>query len=105
MDWRPIATAPKELVKILVYYDHDADRYWLEKPGQLTDYAAEAESGDFLEGAGVCVAVWGESYMDGNPMEGEPEYRVPGNWFQWANGDCATVCNPTHWMPLPAPPS
>jgi len=52
--WMPIETADRnEKVPVLVEFNHDADPYYdPADPNRLTDYAANAEGGDYLAGAG-----------------------------------------------------
>ena len=105
--WQPIDTAPKDEAKpILVYFDHDADPYQdPNDPVRLTDYAANAESGDYLSGNGVAMAVWRNGYHESDGWEAANSYWVPGGWFAWLDGDAADqVANALFWQPLPEPP-
>ena len=106
-DWEDIGSAPKnETAPILVYFDHDADPYNdPAKPNHLTDYAANAEGGDFLAGKGVAVAIWRDGYHQNDGWEVADKYWMPGGWFAWLNGDATDhVVNALAWRALPAPP-
>ena len=101
--WQDIRTAPKD-ADILVWYDHAADPYQdPANPNCLTDYAAWAESGDFLDGSGVCVARKFPPHREVTDEYGSG-YWLPSAWFAAEMGDYERVVNPTHWMPLPAAP-
>ncbi len=103
---RPIATAPKEVGKdVLVFYDHDADP--CQDPhdeNRLTDYAAWAEGGTFMDGRGWCIAAWQDRHWESTGEYGEG-YWMPAAWFARQNDDYEAVVNPTHWMPLPEEPT
>lgn len=105
MKWQPIETAPKDK-DILVWFEHDADPYQdPDDHSRLTDYAANAESGDFLDGCGFAIAKWCPQQWESEDYYGSG-YWLPSGWF--SRGDFAgyeAVCNPTHWMPLPEPPT
>ena len=101
--WQPIETAPKEK-DILVWYDNEADSYYCpENPSKLTDYAAWADGGPFMDGSGICIAKWHESFWESVDEYGGG-YWLPAYWFAHQGDDYECVVNPTHWMPLPAPP-
>lgn len=102
MEWQPIETAPKDS-DILVWFDHDADPYCDETSGKLTDYAAWAEGGDFMDGMGICIAKWYEDHWESVDEYGGG-YWLPAWWFALENNDYERVVNPTHWMPLPPAP-
>jgi len=107
-EWQLIDTAKRdEKAPILIWFDHDADPYNdPTDPTRLTDYAAVAESGDFLSGKGVAIAVWRDGYHESDGWEAANRYWVPGGWFAWLDGDAADqVANATHWMPLPSAPA
>lgn len=102
--WQPIETAPKNQ-DILAWFDHDADPYQdPNSPGRLTDYAAWAEGGDFLDGKGWTIAKWQPPHFESEDEYGNG-YWLPAYWFARENGDYERVCNPTHWQPLPGPPT
>lgn len=103
MEWQDIATAPRDAM-ILVWFDHSADPYQCpDDADKLTNYATWAESGDFMDGKGVCLAKWQPPYFEAEDEYGSG-YWLPEAWFAFENGDFERVCNPTHWMPLPAAP-
>lgn len=105
MEWQPIETAPKDRA-VLIFYNHAADSYF--EPGGnniLTAYATHAESGDFLDGIGICIARWCDGWFEAEDMYGSG-YHMPGFWFEWLDRDFGDrVCNATHWMPLPDAPN
>jgi hypothetical protein len=77
-EWQPIATAPRDGTKILV---------WIHQ------WAGEIHG--VANATGNEIAYWANGTSD-----------FPGaDWWVCAGGDgYATWCRPTHWMPLPAPP-
>lgn len=102
-EWQQIETAPKDR-DILVWFDHDADPHQHpEDDCRLTDYAAWAEGGDYLDGIGLCIAKWFPSHFEAEDEYGTG-YWLPAWWFALENNDYERVVNPTHWMSLPAPP-
>lgn len=104
MKWQSIETAPKDQ-DILVWYDNDADPYYHDYPSHsLTDYAAWAEGGDFMDGRGLCIAKWFPAHWESTDEYGSG-YWLPAWWFAKESDDYERVCNPTHWMPLPEPPA
>lgn len=79
MDWQPIDSAPKDGRFVLLHVPHGLDC------GVVTvgTYWKETDRGD-----------------DGR--------FLPGNWDGWLGMDSdilSSWCEPTHWMPLPAPPA
>lgn len=106
-EWQDISSAPKDgKTPILVWFDHEADPYTdPANPQRLTDYAANAESGDYFAGKGVAIAVWRDGYHDSDGWESGNEYWVPGHWFGYHNGDATDhAVNALFWKPLPPPP-
>lgn len=105
MEWQPISSAPKDC-DILVWFDHGADAYVEdEETGRLTDYGALAEGEYFLSGEGVAIAKWHDKIWESEDEYGNG-YWLPAGWFSRGDfGDYEVVCNPTHWMPLPNPPT
>lgn len=102
---QPIETAPKDGTKFLAYYNHEAGPYQdPENPNRLTDYAAWAEGGGFLDGKGFCIAVWCDAHFEAEDEYGSG-YWLPAYWFAWENGDCENVVNPVLWWPLPDVPA
>ena len=104
MDWQPIESAPKG-ANILVWFDHSADPYQdPNAPGKLTDYAAWADGRDFMDGKGFCIAKWHPQHFEAEDEYGTG-YWMPAAWFALECDDYERVCNATHWMPLPPPPT
>lgn len=96
MQWNSnMAEAPRDR-PILVFFDHDADPYYDGENGKLTDYAANAEGGDFLPGDGYAVAKWCDGFYESEGFE-YPEYWIPGGWFVRDE----FVCNPVAWCYIP----
>lgn len=103
-DWQPIESAPRDR-DILVWFDHDADPYQdPDNPHLLTDYAAWADGGDFLDGKGIAVAKWQPPHFEAEDEYGTG-YWMPAYWFAREHDDYERVVNPVAWMPLPAPPT
>ena len=103
-EWMNIETAPKDR-DILVWYDNDADTYYNpSNSSRLTDYGAWADGGDFMDGKGICIAKWHPQHWESVDEYGSG-YWLPGWWFALEMDDYARVVNPTHWQPLPPPPT
>lgn len=76
MEWMSIETAPKDGTQIRVAYD-----------GDLVNY----EDGVYWQEEGRCC------------MLGRRAGSFPPGWTSWQAGNLP-VDEPSHWMPLPAPP-
>lgn len=76
MDWQPIETAPKDGVPILAWgYMHDDGGPWFADR---------------------------RSFMGEMPNWHVLFYKDGTGWVGWLDG---SVDGPTHWMPLPPPPT
>ena len=88
--WQPIETAPRDGTEILAVSEPGGTGVILVRWIALQDFIATGEAEDFL--------AQGMSEKD---IE-EPD------WFfaDFAHGDrLSPDCYPTHWMPLPEPPT
>lgn len=78
-EWKPIETAPKD-GQFLAFWPSYRERAWLHEHEPLDDYRT----------------------IDGQVLAASKDHTgrvyVVGNWAQPGSV-------PTHWMPLPAPPS
>lgn len=78
MEWQPIETAPKDGTRIFVW---QPDGRW------RTNSASHGDRGEHVQ-----VVYWH------NP------YNSNSEGF-WVGGTSGRAYRPTHWMPLPSPPS
>lgn len=102
-DWQPIETAPKD-IPILAWCDHEADPYFEnEETGRLTLYAAHGEVDRSHAPTGFHIIEWGGAF-DSRTFEDPNDAWMPDWWFV-VGSHFEVAANPTHWMPLPAPPS
>lgn len=104
MQWtKGMETAPKDQ-DILVWFNHDADPYQdPNDPLCLTDYAANAEAGEYLPDSGVTVARWQDRTWEAEDEYGSG-YWLPAGWFSRGDfGHYEVVCNPTHWAHIQPP--
>lgn len=98
--WQPIETAPKDR-PILAWCDHEVDAYFASDDGsKLTLYAAHAEGLSHAP-TGYHLVEWGGAW-------GDDTYEHQGgglpDWWFVAGSEFEVAANPTHWMPLQAPP-
>lgn len=84
MEWKPIETAPKDGTPILVaHYIHSNDLYGYAPWREINVVIA------WWEGGG-----WEMCFMEDGRADTE---GISSQFFQ--------AIRPTHWMPLPSPPS
>jgi len=76
MEWQPIETAPKDGREILVFTTYKADEFYNE------DFSI------------VQIGFWDFGHDTSDPM-----WARPAGWMTTKIG------NPSHWMPLPKPPT
>ena len=88
MKWQPIETAPKGGKAKLV-----TDAAWIEPPRVLL----------LFEGGEQVVCTWDWYYSD----EGHGHREGVSAWVETVNGEQVDLLYdpPTHWMPLPEPPT
>ena len=82
MDWQPIETAPKDGTAVLIYRKIEAKH---------------ADAG-FVQGPrpGQVLCIWEALWC-------EPDFAA-GYWADPGDMD-EVMTDPTHWMPLPPPPT
>lgn len=85
MEWQPIETAPKDGRKVIVWYLNQNNKARTVMARWLTDEEAAETDGD---GVGL-EAGW---------------YECIDNWDDYSQV-AINQGEPTHWMPLPPPPS
>ncbi len=91
-EWQPIETAPKDGTLILLYAGAQMYDGKPTDPRLTCGYWLVLEHGDYLGDCG------GECRC--------PEYDDPPDPYWYSeDGGFTTENPPTHWMPLPAPPS
>ena len=99
--WQPIETAPKDGTPIFAWCDHEANPYYDEEANRLTDYGCWAEALSRVQD-GLSVVQWGGEDSDYDEWSGKT-LQWPNWWFR-VDSDFQEVANPTHWMPIQAPP-
>lgn len=99
--WQDISTAPKD-EPIIGWCVHEADPYYDEATGRLTDYGCWAEALRRVPD-GLAILEWGGEDSDIDERSGETLYWP--NWWFRVGSEFEETANPTHWMPLPQPPS
>lgn len=82
MEWQPISTAPKDGTEVIVIHHTDyGDGIMPTTDGPFT--------ASFVRGA------WRSSWDNEEVVE----------YMDWGGTDYKSIMAPTHWMPLPSPPT
>lgn len=81
----------------MAWCDHKADPFFEdEEKSRLTTYAAHSEA--FSHASDGChIVEWGGEWDEG-------DYGYVPDWWFVAGSDFEIAANPTHFIPLPAPP-
>ena len=106
--WQTIDSAPRDVPIVAIHKSscqdpscgYCEDKYLKDQPTGLCTYHAHAEGLASAED-GPCVVAWGGSWEDSWEDGGG---SMPDWWFQHGS-EFEVAANPTHWMPLPKPPT
>lgn len=94
MNWQSMESAPKDR-RIVVWCDHNADKYFDDASQTLSPYGTYCEGGNGHASDGLHVVEWQDQYEEGSYEEGY--YHMPGWWFV-VDTDCELVANPVAWI-------